>query len=124
MVLFKPHWLFEERFHMLAGEAMAILERLDPETELGADTINLLKTVGGLTGREMEILRHLAKGKTTDEMSKELFLSLYTIQNHVSNILFKTRTHSKLEAVVMAVRRGLLTVEELGREEISPWATT
>jgi DNA-binding NarL/FixJ family response regulator len=102
---------------MQAGEAIAILEQMPPETELGVDTFDLLETVGGLTCRESEVLRHMAKGETIKEIADALFVTLNTVRNHIAKILNKTGTHSTREAVVMAVSRGLLTVDELGREK-------
>ena len=102
---------------MTAGEAMAILERMDPETKLGVSSFDLLQTVGGLTCRESEVLRHLARGSSTEEIAAALFMALNTVRNHVARILEKTGTHSKLEAVVTAVHGGLLTVEELGSRQ-------
>ena len=67
-----------------------------------------------LTTRELEVLRLLARSHSTEVMSKELFLSIHTVRNHVANILTKTGTHSKLEAVAIAVREGILRLDEMG----------
>jgi predicted transcriptional regulator len=59
----------------------------------------------------------MAKGETTKEIADALFVTLNTVRNHIAKILNKTGTHSTREAVVMAVSRGLLTVDELGCEK-------
>ncbi len=61
-----------------------------------------------LTAREVEILRVLAEGKSTDEVAESLFISRLTVQSHVKSILAKLGVHSKLEAVTYALRRGII----------------
>jgi two-component system NarL family response regulator len=61
-----------------------------------------------LTAREVEILRVLAEGKSTDEVAESLFISRLTVQSHVKSILAKLGVHSKLEAVTFALRRGII----------------
>ena len=61
-----------------------------------------------LTTRELEVLQLLAEGRSTDDIVRDLFISVHTVRNHVRNILFKLNAHSKLEAVAMAVRDGIV----------------
>jgi DNA-binding CsgD family transcriptional regulator len=61
-----------------------------------------------LTPREKEILRCLARGQTTVAIAKKLSIARVTVRNHVQSILQKLDVHSKLEAVVLAHRGGLL----------------
>jgi DNA-binding NarL/FixJ family response regulator len=63
-----------------------------------------------LTDREMEVLRLVAKGLGNREIAKELFISENTVKNHVRNILEKLQLHSRMEAVVYAVREKLLEI--------------
>jgi PAS domain S-box-containing protein len=63
---------------------------------------------GGLTRRELEILRLLAGGANTRTMAERLRVSPATIRNHVQNIFGKLEVHSRLEAVACATRHGLL----------------
>ena len=62
-----------------------------------------------LTARELEILRALADGASTTEISETLGIRPMTVQSHVKNILAKLGVHSKVEAVTMAWRFGLGT---------------
>jgi DNA-binding NarL/FixJ family response regulator len=61
-----------------------------------------------LTEREREVLARLAEGRSTEEIGAELFLSHHTVRNHVRNVLTKLHAHTKLEAVVIAAREGLV----------------
>jgi DNA-binding NarL/FixJ family response regulator len=65
--------------------------------------------LGFLTVRELEILRALADGASTAEISLSLGIRPMTVQSHVKNILAKLGVHSKVEAVTMAWRFGLGT---------------
>lgn len=61
-----------------------------------------------LTAREIEVLRLLTKGLPTRSLAEELGLSPATIRNHIQRLLPKLGVHSRLEAVVYAVRHGLI----------------
>ena len=64
-----------------------------------------------LTDRELEVLRLVARGLNNRDISKELFISENTVKNHVRNILEKLQLHSRMEAVMYAVREKLLDIE-------------
>jgi two-component system NarL family response regulator len=61
-----------------------------------------------LTEREMEVLRLVAKGMNNRDIARELFISENTVKNHVRNILEKLQIHSRMEAVMIAVRDKLI----------------
>jgi DNA-binding NarL/FixJ family response regulator len=63
-----------------------------------------------LTDRELEVLRLVAKGLNNREAAKQLFISENTVKNHVRNILEKLQLHSRMEAVMYAVREKLLDI--------------
>jgi two-component system NarL family response regulator len=63
-----------------------------------------------LTDRELQILRCVAEGKSNKDIGEELFISENTVKNHVRNILEKLHLHSRMEAVMYAVRENLLDV--------------
>ena len=67
-----------------------------------------------LTGREREVLGLLADGCSTEDIGTRLFLSLHTVRNHVRNILTKLHARTKLEAVVIAARAGLVDLRPEG----------
>jgi DNA-binding NarL/FixJ family response regulator len=66
-----------------------------------------------LTTREIDVLRLLAVGRTTPAIATELFISGHTVRNHVSSILSKLDAHSKLEAVAVAVRDGVISLQRV-----------
>lgn len=61
-----------------------------------------------LTARELEILRHVAEGRSNGDIAKLLFISPKTVSVHVSNILGKLDASGRTEAAAIARRRGLL----------------
>jgi two-component system NarL family response regulator len=63
-----------------------------------------------LTDREMEVLRLVARGMNNRDIAKVLFISENTVKNHVRNILEKLQIHSRMEAVMIAVREKLIEI--------------
>jgi DNA-binding NarL/FixJ family response regulator len=61
-----------------------------------------------LTGRELEILRHLAAGRSNREIAAAVFLSEGTVKNHVSSILAKLGARDRTQAALRASALGLL----------------
>lgn len=70
--------------------------------------ISDLKSIPRLTKREKEILTLMIKGKSTQEISEELFLSFLTIQTHRRNLLQKFDVKNALELINFAHENGLL----------------
>ena len=63
-----------------------------------------------LTKRELEVLKLVAKGMNNRDIGQTLFISENTVKNHVRNILEKLHLHSRMEAVVYAVREKLFDI--------------
>ena len=63
-----------------------------------------------LTDRELEVLKLVAQGMSNREIAEQLYISENTVKNHVRNILEKLHLHSRMEAVVYAVREKLLDI--------------
>ncbi|MBA2550090.1 MAG: response regulator transcription factor [Nocardioidaceae bacterium] len=61
-----------------------------------------------LTARELEVLRLVARGHNNRQVAGDLFISENTVKNHVRNILEKLQLHSRMEAVMYAVRERLV----------------
>ena len=61
-----------------------------------------------LTGREVEVLGYIARGRSNREIAEELFISENTVKNHVRNILEKLQLHSRTEAALYAVREQII----------------
>lgn len=64
-----------------------------------------------LTSREVHVLELLAKARTTTEIANELSLSQHTVRNHLRQVLTKLQARNQLEAVVIAIREGLVTID-------------
>jgi DNA-binding NarL/FixJ family response regulator len=62
-----------------------------------------------LTPREEEVLAMLAQGLSNAAIAAELTVSVNTVRNHVANLSAKLGAHSKLEAMSIAIQRGLLS---------------
>lgn len=62
----------------------------------------------GLSGRELDVLRLLARGRTNEAIGRELHLTLNTVKTHVSHILAKLGAADRAEAAARAARLGLL----------------
>jgi DNA-binding NarL/FixJ family response regulator len=61
-----------------------------------------------LSSREQEILRLVVEGKDNPTIAQELFISPYTVKNHISNILLKLNVTNRIQAAVLAVRDSLI----------------
>ncbi len=61
-----------------------------------------------LSERELEVLRLLARGETTEGIAAQLHISRTTVNNHVQHILHKLNAHNRLEAIRRAERAGLI----------------
>src|SRR4051812_10939153 len=85
----------------LLSEFASMIKRSDDRQQLPAPR---------LTDREMEVLKLVAKGMNNRDIAKELFISENTVKNHIRNILEKLQLHSRMEAVVYAVREKLLEI--------------
>jgi len=63
-----------------------------------------------LTERELEVLKLVAKGMSNRDIADHLYISENTVKNHVRSILEKLHLHSRMEAVVYAVREKLFDI--------------
>lgn len=71
-----------------------------------------------LTGREIEVLRLVSAGMRNKEIGEQLFISEFTVKNHVRSILEKLELSSRVEAAAWAMRTGLVPIaqgEDSGR---------
>ncbi len=66
-----------------------------------------------LTTREVEVLRLVAVGRDAAEIAHDLGISLHTVRNHIRNFRHKLNSTTKLDAVVKAIRLGILTADQL-----------
>jgi DNA-binding NarL/FixJ family response regulator len=66
------------------------------------------RLIAQFTPRELDILHLLAKGMDTQDMSERLGIAPHTVEWHVRHVIEKLQVHSKLQAVIAAVRNGLI----------------
>jgi DNA-binding NarL/FixJ family response regulator len=70
-------------------------------------------TSASLSDRELEILDLVARGLTNEQIAKELEISKRTVDNHVSNIIKKTKTKNRVELVRWALHWGKVCLNDV-----------
>lgn len=86
----------------------ALRELLSQQPDGRGDTTEKVTYPDGLTEREVEVLRLVARGRTNREVAEELYITPNTVANHMKNILSKTSTANRTEAASYASDRGLV----------------
>lgn len=86
--------------HLLAGLLRSTAE--------GAGRPGDGRPAGGLTVREHEVLRLMGVGLDVGSIARRLGISVHTCRDHTRSVLAKLHAHSRLEAVAVATRRGLI----------------
>jgi NarL family two-component system response regulator LiaR len=66
-----------------------------------------------LTGRESEVLRLIAQGKSNREIAEDLVLAEMTVRTHVSNILGKLHLANRTQAALYALKEGLASLDDV-----------
>lgn len=100
--------LIEAIHHAHRDEAVPSVAELAP---LLAELRGTSRGLGAtLTPREVEVLALVAEGLPNRAVGERLYLSVHTVRNHVQRILEKLHVHSKLEAVAVAVREGVIVL--------------
>ena len=69
-----------------------------------------------LTGRELEVLRLIAQGKSNREIAEDLVLAEVTVRTHVSNILSKLHLANRTQAALYALKEGIASLDDLPAE--------
>lgn len=90
----------------VAGKIVQAFNRLPGGR--GRNTTPDTPTFEPLTDREISILRLMAQGQTNQEIADTLFLAAGTVKNNVSNIIAKLHTNDRTQAVLAALRHGLV----------------
>lgn len=88
--------------------ALVVFDESLPAAPSTPTTLHTAEPVEPLTGRELEVLRLLAEGLSNKEIAHALGVSDHTAKFHVNAILAKLGAQSRTEAVVKAVRSGLI----------------
>jgi DNA-binding NarL/FixJ family response regulator len=82
------------------------------EMLLRRDKLSHDASTAALTPREEDVLRYLAMGLSNKEIAQKLFISDGTVKSHVEHILGKLGVSDRTQAVVWAIRNGLVTLSE------------
>jgi DNA-binding NarL/FixJ family response regulator len=89
----------------IAGKVLNAFNQLDKKPIKSNPDDPVLES---LTDREMSILRLMTQGKTNQEIADELFLASGTVKNNVSQILSKFHANDRTQAVLTALKRGIV----------------
>ena len=84
----------------LAGAMLDEVRRIDPEPAEESDQV--------VTKREVEVLQLIADGCSTPEVAEQLFISQKTVKNHLASIYHKLDARDRTQAVLQAVRMGIV----------------
>jgi len=95
-----------------AGEALlapTVTRRLITEFARRAEPAPTPGRIDGLTEREREVLRLIARGLSNAEIAAHLHLSMATVKTHVGHLLAKTRSRDRAQLVIAAYEAGLVS---------------
>ena len=83
----------------VAGKVLNRLAQLSRQATSDGET---------LSERELEVLKHLAKGSANKEIASTLSISESTVKTHVANIFHKLEVNGRMEAVTKAMQKGII----------------
>lgn len=89
----------------LAASMLNEVQRLPPEQATGTEPEPVV------TRREEEVLQLIAEGASTTEVAEQLFISVKTVKNHLASIYHKLDSRDRTQAVLRAVRMGIIRLD-------------
>lgn len=89
----------------LAASMLNEVQRLPPEQAAGTEPEPVV------TRREEEVLQLIAEGASTTEVAEQLFISVKTVKNHLASIYHKLDSRDRTQAVLRAVRMGIIRLD-------------
>ncbi len=90
--------------------ARKVVLHMSGKSSQSASTASPTEAIEELTARELEVLQLLAQGLNNNAIAETLSISDRTVQAHLTNIFAKMHVSSRLEAVLVAIRRGWLAL--------------
>jgi DNA-binding NarL/FixJ family response regulator len=106
----KPDSIVSSLLAVVAGERVMASAVANRVLEMLTGTTTPKEFYDGLTGREIEILKLLAGGMANKQIAYKLKISEKTVRNHVSNMYEKLNIYDRSQAVLYAVRKGLVEI--------------
>ena len=106
----KPDSIVSSLLAVMAGERVMASAVANRVLEMLTGTTTPKEFYDGLTGREIEILKLLAGGMANKQIAYKLKISEKTVRNHVSNMYEKLNIYDRSQAVLYAVRKGLVEI--------------
>ena len=91
------------------GDLAPVLDRLRRAAERSGEMDARFST---MTAREIDVLQAFADGLSTEEVGARFGIGVRTVRSHVENVLSKLGVHSKLEAVLLGLRAGVIRLDE------------
>ncbi|HEX2741366.1 MAG TPA: response regulator transcription factor [Rubrobacter sp.] len=101
--------VLEGEFPLNQEVTMQLLVRLIEDSQNKRDGISPSLPMA-LSSREFEVLVLLARGQSNQQISRELFISISTVKNHVHHIIEKLGVSDRVQAAVLAIERGWVTL--------------
>ncbi|HEY4028032.1 MAG TPA: response regulator transcription factor, partial [Candidatus Dormibacteraeota bacterium] len=105
-----PDSIVSSLLAVMAGERVMASAVANRVLEMLTGTTTPKEFYDGLTGREIEILKLLAGGMANKQIAFKLKISEKTVRNHVSNMYEKLNIYDRSQAVLYAVRKGLVEI--------------
>ncbi|HKF77430.1 MAG TPA: response regulator transcription factor [Candidatus Dormibacteraeota bacterium] len=106
----RPDSIVSSLLAVMAGERVMASAVANRVLEMLTGTTTPKEFYDGLTGREIEILKLLAGGMANKQIAYKLRISEKTVRNHVSNMYEKLNIYDRSQAVLYAVRKGLVEI--------------
>jgi two-component system, NarL family, response regulator LiaR len=93
----------------------AVARKVIQKLSAGKETVQ--RPVESLTDREHEVLSLAAQGLRNKDIAKQLFVSVRTVEAHLTSILSKLQVDSRIEAVLLGLKTGLVSLAELNERQ-------
>jgi len=86
---------------------------IDPS--IGREMLASAAPAGDLTPRETEVLRYIALGRSNKDIARALGIGDETVKSHVASLLAKLQVENRAQAIVLSLKRGLVSLDDLGQ---------
>jgi DNA-binding NarL/FixJ family response regulator len=104
----QPSAIVSSILAVMAGERVMASAVANRVLDMLSGTTTPKEFYDGLTAREVEILKLIAAGRANKQIAHRLAISEKTVRNHVSNLYEKLKIYDRTQAVLYAIRKGLV----------------